>query len=312
MTPGQRQRGLTMAELLVAVALGMLVTLLALSLLVTSNAGYIAQSEAASVDDAGRYAIAILDRSVRQAGYINVGGAHPGGVDPAGPPAVYGLDATTLPSATPALGNSRPSPVNGSDLLALRFAGSGAGNGDGSAITCAGFAVGAGQQGWSIFYVGVSAAGESELRCKYQGANHWSADAVIGGVDSFQVLYGIDTDRVADGIANQFLNARQVHALDDTLTLSGASDAERLRDRMRRSAWKRVASIRVALVVHGARPSVSADGPEVWNLFGEAYSTASGGRDEGVQLVKSNIAPALQKRERRLFSTTILLRNRAL
>jgi hypothetical protein len=43
-------------------------------------------------------------------------------------------------------------------------------DGDGSAVDCAGFAVAAGEEGWSIFYVARNGDGEPELRCKYRGA----------------------------------------------------------------------------------------------------------------------------------------------
>ena len=50
------------------------------------------------------------------------------------------------------------------------------------------------RRGWSIFYVAANGDGEAELRCKYRGASGWGADAIVRGVDSFQVLYGVDTD----------------------------------------------------------------------------------------------------------------------
>lgn len=307
--PLRRQLGLTAAELMVAMTIGALVTLLAVSLLLVSNASAVAQADAAGVDDAGRYALGTIERAVRQAGFVDLADASAAATYSTAPPAVVGLDAASLSSSTSAVGSPRPAVANGSDILALRFAGSGGGAGDGSAITCAGFAVGAGQQGWSIFYVGTSAAGDTELRCKYKGAAGWNADAVIGGVDSFQVLYGIDTDTAPDGVANKFVSAGQIKLLDDALPVAGDTELEQAAERMRRSAWRRVASVRVALVVHGAHNSVTATGRDVWHLFGDAYSAASDGKDEGTQLAGTAFAPRLQQRERRMFTTTVMLRN---
>ena len=296
----RRQRGITIAELLVAVTIGLLVTLLAVTVMVSASASHVAQTEAAAVDDAGRFALAVIERAARQTGFADREHDDAAGEpDPDAPPPLMGLDAASLSSNGEALGDPRPAAVNGSDVLALRFAGSGSGNGDGSMSTCAGFSVGAGQEGWSIFYVGSSARGEPELRCKYRGANNWSAEAVVAGVDSFQVLYGLDTDTVPDGRANRYVTATTITALDAALALDG--------ERVRNSWWKRVASIKLALVLHGARRSKGAGGPSVFDLFGAAYSKAGG--DTGAHIDKAAMAAPLRERERRSFSSTIMLRN---
>ena len=302
-----RQRGVSMAEMLLSVALGMLVVLGAVSMLVASSAGFVAQAEAAGVDDAGRFALAVIERAARQTSFVDWEHEEAAaGLDPAAPPAVRGLDAASLSSNNAAIDDPRPPAVNGSDVLALRFSGSGAGDGDGSATTCAGFSVGSGQDGWSIFYVGLGPGGEPELRCKFRGANNWSAKAVVVGIDSFQVLYGLDTDAAPDGMANRYLSATEINALDESLTVEGANAQERQRERQRNSWWKRVASIKVALLLHGARHARQAGGPALYRLFGAAYA---GGADLGTQVSRSAMKPSLRERERRLFATTILLRN---
>ena len=304
-------RGISITELLVAVAIGTLVTLLAVSVMASASTSYIAHTEAAQVDDAGRFAIATLERAARQTGFANQEREDAAGeAAAAAPPSLAGLDAASLPSDSAALANALPAAVNGSDVLALRFTGSGSGSGDGSATTCAGFSVGAGQDGWSIFYVGKSAKGEPELRCKYRGANNWSAEALVAGVDSFQVLYGVDTDAVPDGQANQYVTASAIAARDAALVLDGDTDSARAREQMRKTWWKRVASIKVSLVLHGAQRSRGGGGPSVFDLFGAAYSRAAGA-DVGVRIDKADMALPLRERERRAFSSIILLRNQA-
>jgi type IV pilus assembly protein PilW len=192
-------------------------------------------------------------------------------------------------------------------VLAVRFAGAA----DGSVISCAGFAVGVQEEGWSIFYVGRSATGEPELRCKYRGKTGWGADAVIGGVDTFQVLYGLDTDAPTDGVANEFVSAAVLNERDAALVLAATDAAGRERELRRRTHWKRIAGIRVALVLHGAQRARSADEPMVFDLFGRPYSDAFGGLDHGVHLAEDAMPDDLRGRIRRQFASTVTLRNAA-
>jgi type IV pilus assembly protein PilW len=305
----QYQRGASIAGLLVATAIGMLATLMAASLLVFANGAYLAQVEAATVDDGGRYALELITRALRQAAFVNWE-REEAALDPGTQPArIAGLDARTLDRAADGIDGATTDAVNGSDVLAVRFSGSGAGaGGDGSVASCGGFGVGAQEDGWSIFYVGRNGAGEAELRCKYRGKSGWGADAVIGGVDTFQVLYGLDTDSPPDGVANQYVSAAVLQELDAALVLAGASPAEREKERLRRTHWKRITSIKVALVVHGAAPKPSTE-PKVFDLFGRAYSDSAGSADAGVRLAEARMPTSLQRRERKMFASSVLLRN---
>lgn len=307
-----RQVGMTIVELMIALLLGLVVILLAGSLFISANAGFAAQREQAAIDDAARFALATIERAVRQAGYVDWQAGQAGAERAAAPAFINGLDAASLGKASEGIGSEREAAANGSDVLALRFGGAGhAPDGDGSMLNCAGFAVDGQREGWSIFYVGTGAGGQSELRCKYRGENNWSADAVVAGVDSFQVLYGLDTDTPVDGAANEYVSASALHALDAQLPLEGANAVERERDRNRKTHWKRVTSIKVALVLHGA-PRGRNEGKEaVFDLFGAAYADAAAGRDEGVRIDEALMTPSMRNRERRGFSAAILLRNPA-
>lgn len=304
---------MTIVELMIALTVGLLVLLLAAGLLVSANHGYAAQTESARLDDSGRYALETIGRAVRQTAFVNWDRAEVGiGIDPGAPARVAGLDNHSLVKTADAISNPRPDVANGSDVLALRFAGAGpAPDGDGSVISCAGFGVAEPEDGWSIFYVGRSAAGDAELRCKYRGPSSWGADAIVGGVDSFQVLYGLDTDLPPDGLANLYVNASVVGALDDALALEGADEAARQLDLRRKTHWKRVAGIKVALVLHGQTRTRHNAEPALFDLFGRAYADALGGIDRGTRLSERQLPKDLQGRERRLFSSTILLRNPA-
>ena len=313
-----RARGLTLAELMVSLALGLLVVLVGAALLVSANGSYLNQSEAARLDDSGRYALATIGRAIRQTAFVNWEGAEaPLGARPEDSAGIGGLDNRSLGRAGAGidLPLAAAAAINGSDVLALRYSGAGAGpDGDGSVINCAGFGVAAAaseaQRGWSIFYVATDAAGEAELRCKYCGANGWGADAIVRGVDSFQLLYGLDTDEAADGVANQYLNASAINALDAALVLDGADAAAQERDKNARTHWKRVVSIKLALLLHGARGSAPDGAPALFELFGKPYADAYGGADPGVRIDERQLPAAQRGRARYLLVTTILLRNR--
>jgi type IV pilus assembly protein PilW len=301
--PHLRQTGLTLPEMMVAVAIGLAVLLAAARLLELANGAYAAQTESAALDDAGRYALELVGRAVRQAAH-----ADPLQLDLSAPVDVLparlaGLDARSLGGATAGIGTPLAAAANGSDVLAVRFPGAGAGpGGDGSLLDCAGFGVGAGEEGWSIFYVAKNADGEAELRCKYHGAARWSADAVVSGVDSFQVLYGLDTDTPRDGAANRYVNADAIRALDAAL---GAGLAPQ--EFNRRTWWKRVVSVRISLLLHGARPARNDGRGQEFQLFGPAYAAEAAQGDQGTVLREDALPEGLRRRERRLFSATVAL-----
>lgn len=305
-----RQLGLTLAEMLIALGLGLLVLLLGSVLLLSAASSYQALADGARLDDGGRYALEIIARAVRQTDFVDWDGA--GAADDASPN-IRGLDARTLDRASDGIAMARPAGDNSSDVLALRYPGAGpAPGGDGSVLNCAGFPVAAGatpdQRGWSIFYVARAADGIAELRCKYQGKSSWGADAIVRGVDSFQVLYGIDTDMPRDGLANRYLSASALDALDAMLALDGTDAAARMRDLNRKSHWKRVTAIKVGLLLHGVQDSAEADVTRTFDLFGKAYGDAHARADPGSRVSSSHLRRSVRARERQVFQATFLLR----
>jgi type IV pilus assembly protein PilW len=298
-----RDRGLTLVEMLIALTLGLATVLAAGRLLLFATQAQAAQAEQSAIDDGGRYAVELIGRAVRQAGFVDpavLAAPDPVALLDAAPAPVAGLDAHSLARGTAALDAPLPAKVNGSDVLALRFAGAGAGpDGDGSMASCAGFPVAQGEEGWSIFYVARNSEGEAELYCKYRGASNWSADALVSGVDGFQVLYGLDTDTPPDGIPNRYVNADAIRALDTALP-AGLPAAEF----NRRSWWKRVASLRIGLLLHGGRATRAAPGSELYHLLGPG---ADDPLDAGSALNESAMTLEQRRRERRLFSMSFAL-----
>lgn len=307
-------RGLMLVEMMVSILIGAVIVLVASALLVGANRDYLHHSASVRMNDGGRYALAVLGQAVRQAALINwdAEAAPMAAMDDASAN-VSGLDARSVRRNADGIAAPLADAVNGSDVLALRYAGSGAGGGDGSVLNCAGFGVGVAhteqERGWSIFYVALGSDGEAELRCKYRGENGWGADAIVRGVDSFQVLYGVDTDAAPDGVANRYLNASAIAALDAALPLAGDGAAAQMRDLNRRTHWKRVTSIKVALLLHGEAHTGPQADSATYDLFGSAYAEAAQGRDPGVRIQEGRLPPDLKARARRVFSTSIALRN---
>ena len=288
-----RQAGLTLSELLVALALGLGVLLAGAVLMIGANKAYVAHADAAGIDDGGRFALALIGRAVRQGAFIDWERLK--GVAPAKnlPAPLAGLDSRSLVKTSFGIDGPVNTAVNGSDVLAVRYAGAGAApSGDGSVLDCAGFSIPETREGWSIFYVARNGDGQAELRCKYRGAANWSADAVVAGVDGFQVLYGLDTDTPPDGIPNRYVNAGALAALDAALPLAELNE---------KTCWKRVASVQVALLLHGERPSAAPVQPVAYSLFGPAYAKAHPG-DQGVQLAGAELRGQGPATSRRLFT----------
>jgi type IV pilus assembly protein PilW len=285
-----RQFGLAVAEVLVAMALSLLVALAAASLLHAANGDFLHNGANTRIDDNGRFALALIGQSLRQAGYRGEPGAAAAAVPPL---AVMGRDAASV--ATNAQGLGPPlSAVNGSDVLAIRYAPAAiaGAEGGGAMLNCAGFPADPGEWAWSIFYVAQSGDGTAELRCKYKGEKGWGADAMVRGVDAFHVLYGVDTDTPRDHIPNLYLTASAVHALDAALPPA---------EQAMQPAWRRVASVHIALLLHGERGSRAGSRLGSYDLLA--------GADPAARIDEASLPPTMQHRARHLFTATVALRN---
>jgi type IV pilus assembly protein PilW len=312
---------------MISITLGLFVVLAATALLLSTKATYISQEEGARIQDTGRHALDIISRAVRQAAYENWDTPKAPVLSTALMSAdIEGLDARSLKSTSNDIGSTATPSINGSDVLAVKFFGAGAGkHGDGTIINCAGFGIPAARsqataeqdRGWSIFYVATDKSGEPELYCKYRGAGdedderEWTSQAIARGVESFQVLYGIDTD--ADSLPNQFITATAINALDEKLVLEGEGDNanEKNADINRKTHWKKVVVVKVGLLVRGAESARSDTLTTEYDLFGKDYADAHAAADRGTRIKEAELPEASRNRGRKIFTTTIQLRNQA-
>jgi type IV pilus assembly protein PilW len=302
------QQGLTLIELMVAVALLGLVTMATVALYSVNSQSYKTVDASQSLDDNGRFAFEVIGQAIRNTGYrefvslnsqadgSNVSTLAQNAFDTCTstastePCVVLGFDNSKVTSPTSetdfGTAGSNASETNLSDSLALRFYGSGAGNtGDGTIINCLGtgipspIGVGLTEVGLSLFWIRVT-AGEPELVCttRSMASGSWSrsTEQLVRGVETFQVVYGVDTD--ADSVPNRWVSAANV------------------------GTWQNVRGIRIGMVMRGAPGSAQQFISQTYYPLGQDFIGSSS------EVGYTFVAPA-DGRLRRVYTTTFMLRN---
>lgn len=309
------QAGLTIIELLVALAISSLIVIVATSFYVSSSRTRATQDAAGQLQDNARYATEIITKNIQQAGFQNYiwsAMADSSGASrrrevaapPDGQPDIRGYNnsATGDPVATGDNGshNRAANRVNGSDTLVLRFQGmsstvtTGTGTAtvttlqaDGSMIDCLGRPQGQPtatvDRVYSVFEVRQVGA-EPELRCKYKNltTGDYQSEMVVRGVELFQVMFGIDTDN--DSFADRWMTAEEVDAAPTN--------------------WPKVRSIRVGMVLRSAEPVTVGAGTITFKPLGDNFTKAAGGGDDGATFVAPD-----DGRLRRAVTFTVNVRN---
>ncbi|MCT8177989.1 PilW family protein [Variovorax sp. CY25R-8] len=295
------ERGISLVELMVALALGLVVVLMAMLAFGGNRQLFVAESEARTVEESLRFAAFVVRRTVRHAGYADraagdsavAAGNDPFDLD------IVGARNTRVGASGESYGKHGARGVNDSDSLLVRFAGSSRTDDDGNAteadgtmVDCMGFAQaapGAGtatpaDRAWSIFHVAEAADGEPELYCKYRGdrGGSFRSEPLARGIEVFRVLFGRDLD--GDGTPEQWLDAAQLDALATASSLGHA-------------AWRQVVALRIGMVARSARPGR-------WPPPEEAQL-----HPLGPEFPSARFRPAADGRLRRVMSFTVALRN---
>lgn len=327
--PTSKALGLTLVELMVAMVLGLLITLAAIATLTVARQGFASTDAAAQLRDNARFAQAMLQRIGGQAGFRNLRPELPSGVSIAGqqdrPPYVYGINNATRTSSTVWDERSAAGP-QGSDLLVLRYHastldGREGGEADGSIIDCLGNSDAEESDGEplvSIFYVANDSSGEPSLMCarSNDGTAPFDSQPLVQGVENFQVLYGVNgiaanntaapspPTESADSagqpnpsIANRYLRA-------DQLTISG-NTAQTYAN------WRRVRTLRIGLVLRSAPGSAIDDTAQTfYPLAGSQQATAGAAFSDASNDPGSAYSPNnSDRRLRHSITFTIHLRN---
>ena len=238
------QLGFTIVELLVSLVISSIIVLASTAFFVSSSRSRDSQDAAGLLQDNARFLTEIITKNIQQAGYQNYIYGTSGAKNrrelvnaavTALEPDIRGFNNTAVGSDITDNGvhNRTANRVSNSDTLVLRFQGSGS-PADGSMIDCLGRPQAAptlqGERVYSVFEVRSGAGGEPELRCRFlsfsSGIGRAAAGPIIRGVETFQLMYGVDTN--ADTFIDSWLNAEQVDSA---------------------SQWGRVQAVRVGIVL---------------------------------------------------------------
>ncbi len=305
-----KQRGVTLIELLVALGLGLLVTVIATTALLLGQQGYRSVDATTQLRDRERFSNDLIARVVLQAGYQDLGATNVSlrstaklldldgdGVPDDPEPDVYGWNNAVydtpanlvLSEGTKITNGGRlascgtvtdTSCRNGSDVLVVRYQGVNSSptsvTTDNTMINCAGRGE-AGLTGGnlndravSMFHVTRQPNGEPSLSCSYYIGGNWLSVPMIEGVESFQVLFG------TDGVAPNLIPG--VGAVQDTVPerwlradeLTVAGNFPATREN-----WRRVRAVRVGMVMRGPVGSAQQVAATTFQPLGSLYVAAA-------------------------------------
>lgn len=268
-----KQEGLTLVELLIALALGLVVVLVVGQIYLSGRQSYRTQTGFGGMQENGRFALFFLQRDIRMAGFpreLGPGGALSGVL--AGFNTVRTTDGGTGGSdqievqynsfgTVPASLDSVPADLQAQVTDNNTFANSGR--------DCLGNAAGA-------TVINRYWIANGNLMCEGNGSAG-NPQPIISGVESMQILYGVDTD--TDLVPNAYRRADQVTAAE----------------------WPNVVAVRVGLLLNSQEPVYESPDTTWYAVLDAAPVQAT-----------DNLATPLDERRfaRRVFVTTIMIRNR--
>jgi type IV pilus assembly protein PilW len=286
---------MSMISLMIAMSLSCAVLLTSVSLLHIARDNFQHHHQTALLEDSAAFAIEIISRTLQQAvdtdSLASMASPSENSTFKVVNGEVQGLDNARMSSDTASIGAPIVAAMNGNDVLAVNLSPV-----DGDTVNCAGFvvpetAVLSPESGWVFFHIVVGSDGEPSLHCRYRGQKTWDSQAILSGVECFQVLYGLDTD--GDNLPNQFLSASAIAGKDKA---KPASDP---------SFWRSVVAVHIALILRSAEKGAE---PSIFKgiaLFGEDYASAR--EDPGTRIGPGDLAPSVRTRARRHVEAIIFL-----
>lgn len=276
---------MTLVELMVAMAVGLLVVLAATAALVVARRGFATVDAASQLRDNSRFSVDLINRILVQGGFedltfaISTRRLEDGtAVNP--PPNISGFNDQPIAVANPLTTAGTGGGVGDSDVLIVRYqAGEtfpGSGVTDGTMIDCQGNTVSVvptnrDDRMASVFHI-ANNNGESSLMCTtVNGSTVVSAQPIVQGVETFQVLYGVDG--VVINTAPSATIAAPVRAdrylrADQMIVGSDANSAGTYAN------WRRVRSIRIGMVLRAALGSAQQQSAQTLYPFGPAVSAS--------------------------------------
>lgn len=245
--------GFTLVELLVAMILGLGLMAGVIQIFISTQNTYRMEEGLARIQENGRFSLDLIITQLRMAGY-------PYNLSQGLNPFAWNASTDITANATPYARQPIENDANGNDELVFQYLAE-----TGQTRNCLGEQPGSNILIQNRYYVD----GNNTLRCTTNGG---SDQPLVENVESFQVLYGVDTTATADGLPDTWVNAAGVTA----------------------AQWRdRVVAARIALLINTG-------GNVADSLDKQTYQL----------LDASTIAAADDLQRRRVFTGTVVLRNR--
>ena len=274
MTLRTAQRGFSLIEMMISMTIGMILMVAIAQLFYGNRQTAATQEQAARMQETARYAIQILQREIRMAGMKRTEST---GIFDAANPMITGTNATV-------------GAPNESDEITVRLWGSDNGAGtaaDNTVVDCIGNSARLNERVVDRFHIANNASGEPSLFCQntHPATGVVTDNELVPGVESMQILVGVDTD--ADKSPNKYLQLN-----DGTINLD------------------QVISVRVSLLLRSDNGVTQGTDSNFYNHFGTAYAPANAAPAGDAGAVFNQAGAALDRRIRRLYGTTVTIRNR--
>ena len=208
-----QEHGFTLVELLVALTIGLLITLVVTQAYLSGLGTQRAQTSLTRAQEASRFAFDALSKAIRRAGYKNPKATGLGFCDsPTVVRLVAGNDMASINPTAANLTGSTVTVLNSSDVVRVRYFGEGntvTNTDDGTIRDCQGTPVAPNALVEETYYVAADTNNNNEptLFC-YSSASVVPEVALIPGVESLQILFGEDTD--SDGSINGYVTAANI------------------------------------------------------------------------------------------------------
>jgi len=267
MTRRPQQRGVTLIELMIAMAIGLVIVLAASTAFLAGKKLFNTDADVQAVQDTVRFARHVVRGLIRQAGYSDYAPDHrsdgagvvaSSAMPSAGSGSFLDLDVVGASNTKPgkndnSIGLNGSDESLGNDSLLVRFFGRTNAKGSGpddAMVDCFGVpqagpvdanAPTPEDRAWSFFFVALATDGEPELYCKYRASTgRFESQPLARGVEKFKVAYGYDAN--GDSVPETWLDAGEIAAM----ARSGESA---------NAQWRKVMAVRVGLVVRSGRPN---------------------------------------------------------
>jgi len=269
-----KDKGFTLIELMVAMTLGLLILLVMTQLFAGSKQTYRVQDSLTRVQEDGRLAMYFVSREIRKAGYRTpvwnepVSGYHP-------------VTAASIDGAN-----------SGNDTLQIMYEDN---------VSCVGVLNNAidpetiePRALYKRLTFAVNNGGNLVWTCEYGAspgalATEISQQSIIDGVESFQVLYGVDTDFPPDFSVNSWATAGEISPENSVcLQSSYLCEAESLLNTMQNGV---PVVVKIGLLVASPEDAETEDLETAFNVL-------------DVQ-----VTPAADRKLRKQFTSTVTIRN---